>query len=229
MPGGRAAVNPTGNPGMATGGTGDVLAGVVGALVRPRSAGARRPRVSSSTGGPATSPPGPAGRTASWPATSPRPFPRPSRAWAGPREARHRRADDETEKDTLAVAEELAAGFRGGEVVLLSGELGAGKTVFVRGLARGLGADPDEVSSPTFVLLTSYPGRLTLHHADLYRLSGDGDDDGAGARRASRVRTACWRSSGRSGCGSRAGRARSGSTSPTPARAAGRSGSRRTA
>jgi tRNA threonylcarbamoyladenosine biosynthesis protein TsaE len=61
-------------------------------------------------------------------------------------------------------------------VVLLSGELGAGKTAFVRGLARALGADPDEVSSPTFVLLTSYPGRLTLHHADLYRLRGDGDE-----------------------------------------------------
>jgi len=66
--------------------------------------------------------------------------------------------------------------FQGGEVVLLTGELGAGKTAFVRGLARGMGADPDEVASPTFVLLTSYPGRLTLHHADLYRLRGDGDE-----------------------------------------------------
>jgi len=65
-------------------------------------------------------------------------------------------------------------------VVLLSGELGAGKTAFVRGLARGVGADPDEVSSPTFVLLTSYPGRLTLHHADLYRLRGDGDESEVG-------------------------------------------------
>lgn len=80
------------------------------------------------------------------------------------------------EEETLALAEELAAGFHGGEVVLLTGELGAGKTAFVRGLARGLGADPDEVSSPTFVLLSSYPGRLTLHHADLYRLAGDGDE-----------------------------------------------------
>ena len=76
----------------------------------------------------------------------------------------------------MSLAESLAASFRGGEVVLLSGELGAGKTAFVRGLARGLGADPDEVASPTFVLLTSYPGRLTLHHADLYRLKGDGDE-----------------------------------------------------
>ena len=60
--------------------------------------------------------------------------------------------------------------------MLLRGELGSGKTTFVRGLARGLGADPAEVASPTFVLLTSYPGRLTLHHADLYRLKGDGDE-----------------------------------------------------
>jgi tRNA threonylcarbamoyladenosine biosynthesis protein TsaE len=74
------------------------------------------------------------------------------------------------------VAEALAAGFRGGEVVLLCGELGAGKTAFVRGLASGLGADPDEVASPTFVLLTAYAGRLTLHHADLYRLAGNGDE-----------------------------------------------------
>lgn len=79
-------------------------------------------------------------------------------------------------RETEDVARALAAGFAGGEVVLLYGELGAGKTTFVRGLARGVGADPDEVASPTFVLLTSYPGRLTLHHADLYRLRGDGDE-----------------------------------------------------
>ncbi len=81
-----------------------------------------------------------------------------------------------SEGETEAVAEELARGFEGGEVVLLSGELGAGKTAFVRGLARGLAADPEQVASPTFVLLTSYPGRLTLHHADLYRLCGTGDE-----------------------------------------------------
>lgn len=80
------------------------------------------------------------------------------------------------EAETLALAAALARSFRGGEVLLLSGELGSGKTAFVRGLAGGLGVEPDEVSSPTFVLLTSHPGRLTLHHADLYRLRGDGDD-----------------------------------------------------
>jgi tRNA threonylcarbamoyladenosine biosynthesis protein TsaE len=81
-----------------------------------------------------------------------------------------------SESETQAVAAELATGFAGGEVVLLHGELGAGKTAFVKGLARGLGIDPTSVASPTFVLLTSYPGRLTLHHADLYRLSGGGDE-----------------------------------------------------
>jgi tRNA threonylcarbamoyladenosine biosynthesis protein TsaE len=74
------------------------------------------------------------------------------------------------------VAAGLAQRFRGGEVVLLAGELGAGKTAFVRGLVRGLGGSPDDVASPTFVLLTSYPARLTVHHADLYRLRGDGDE-----------------------------------------------------
>lgn len=80
------------------------------------------------------------------------------------------------EAETIALAAALAGGFGGGEVVLLTGELGTGKTVFVRGLARGLGADPEEVTSPTFVLLTAYRGRLTLHHADLFRLRGDGDE-----------------------------------------------------
>jgi len=78
--------------------------------------------------------------------------------------------------ETEELAAEMGARFRGGEVVLLVGELGAGKTAFVRGLARGLGSDPQEVASPTFVLLTAYPGPITLHHADLYRLAGNGDE-----------------------------------------------------
>ena len=76
-----------------------------------------------------------------------------------------------SQAETEDLAAEIGARFTGGEVVLLSGELGAGKTAFVRGLARGVGADPEDVSSPTFVLLTSYAGRLRLHHADLYRLA----------------------------------------------------------
>jgi len=83
-----------------------------------------------------------------------------------------------SEEDTQAVARELAATLRAGDVVLLSGNLGAGKTAFVRGLAAGLGIDPDEVSSPTFTLVHEYRGgRLTLYHADLYRLDRAATDD----------------------------------------------------
>ena len=76
-----------------------------------------------------------------------------------------------SEEETGAVGRELAATLHAGDVVLLSGELGAGKTAFVRGLASGLGVAPEDVSSPTFTLIQEYRGgRLTLFHVDLYRL-----------------------------------------------------------
>ena len=79
------------------------------------------------------------------------------------------------QEDTEQLAQALAGELRAGDVVLLSGPLGAGKTAFVRGLARGLGVDPDEVSSPTFTLIHEYRGgRLRLFHADLYRLGRAG-------------------------------------------------------
>jgi len=76
------------------------------------------------------------------------------------------------EGETRALAARLGAGFVGGEIVGLRGDLGAGKTVFVQGLARGLGSD-DPVTSPTFVIVHQYHGRLTLFHVDLYRLEGE--------------------------------------------------------
>ena len=76
-----------------------------------------------------------------------------------------------SDEDTHAVAYHLAVQLVPGDVVLLSGNLGAGKTTFVRGLAAGLGINPDQVTSPTFTLVHEYRGgRLTLYHADLYRL-----------------------------------------------------------
>ena len=76
------------------------------------------------------------------------------------------------------MARDLASRFKPGDVVLLSGNLGAGKTAFVRGLAIGLGIDPREVSSPTFTLIHEYRGgRLVLYHADLYRLGSTASED----------------------------------------------------
>ena len=83
-----------------------------------------------------------------------------------------------SEDATQQVARQLAALLRPGDVLLLSGDLGAGKTTFVRGLAEGLGIDPGDVSSPTFTLVHEYRGgRLTLYHADLYRLQQAATDD----------------------------------------------------
>lgn len=83
-----------------------------------------------------------------------------------------------SEAETAAVARELAATLERGSVLLLSGNLGAGKTAFVRGLAEGLGIDPDDVSSPTFTLIHEYRGgRLRLYHADLYRLDRAATED----------------------------------------------------
>jgi tRNA threonylcarbamoyladenosine biosynthesis protein TsaE len=82
------------------------------------------------------------------------------------------------EAATGEVGEALARTLRAGDVVLLYGDLGAGKTAFVRGLARGVGANPDDVSSPTFTIVQEYAGpSATLYHVDLYRLEPAEIDD----------------------------------------------------
>jgi len=82
-----------------------------------------------------------------------------------------------TEEETSAAGERLALGLGAGDVVLLFGDLGAGKTAFVRGMARGIGASVEDVSSPTFTLVQEYQGRVTLYHVDLYRLEPAEIDD----------------------------------------------------
>ena len=74
-------------------------------------------------------------------------------------------------EDTERLGRIVGACLEGGEVIALYGDLGTGKTTLVRGLAAGIGAPPRAVSSPTFVLVHEYHGRLRLAHADLYRIS----------------------------------------------------------
>ncbi len=80
---------------------------------------------------------------------------------------------------TEAAGEAWGRLLEAGDVLLLTGELGTGKTTLVRGLARGLGVEHG-VKSPTFAILLTYPGRLTLHHLDLYRVGDPRDLDELG-------------------------------------------------
>ncbi|MDD4909478.1 MAG: tRNA (adenosine(37)-N6)-threonylcarbamoyltransferase complex ATPase subunit type 1 TsaE [Candidatus Omnitrophica bacterium] len=75
-----------------------------------------------------------------------------------------------SEKETFDLGRKLAARLKKGDIVALEGELGAGKTIFVKGVAAGLGFDRDKVVSSSFVLIREYKAKLPLHHFDLYRL-----------------------------------------------------------
>jgi tRNA threonylcarbamoyladenosine biosynthesis protein TsaE len=77
--------------------------------------------------------------------------------------------------DTFRLGEEIGRSLRGGELILLSGGLGAGKTVVTKGILSGLGYDPDEVTSPSFTLVNLYNARLDVYHIDLWRLDESTD------------------------------------------------------
>jgi len=83
------------------------------------------------------------------------------------------------EVETFDLGERLGRELRGGEIILLNGPLGAGKTMLVKGIASALGIDREDVTSPSFTLVNPHPGRLLLYHIDLYRL-----DEGASAAHA---------------------------------------------
>lgn len=75
------------------------------------------------------------------------------------------------ESETFALGQRLGADLRGGEILLLDGPLGAGKTMLVKGIAAALGIDREEVTSPSFTLVNPHAGSLLLYHIDLYRLN----------------------------------------------------------
>ena len=86
-----------------------------------------------------------------------------------------------SQEETAALGRQLADSLAAGSILLLVGDLGAGKTALVRGLAEGLGVPPDEVSSPTFTLMQEYRGgRVPLIHVDLYRLNDAREIDDLG-------------------------------------------------
>ena len=72
--------------------------------------------------------------------------------------------------ETLKLGKKISSRLKAGSIVCLFGDLGSGKTTLVKGIAQGLGIDPDSVNSPTFVLLNVREGKLPLYHFDLYRL-----------------------------------------------------------
>ncbi len=77
----------------------------------------------------------------------------------------------ESPEETFNLGAQIGGHLAGGEILLLDGALGAGKTVLAKGIASALGVDSDEVTSPSFTLVNIYHGRLTLYHIDLYRLN----------------------------------------------------------
>jgi len=77
------------------------------------------------------------------------------------------------EADTLEIARALGAALVPGDVVALTGDLGAGKTVFCKGVGEALGIPPDRIVSPSFTIVTEHPGAVPFHHVDVYRLSSE--------------------------------------------------------
>ncbi len=83
------------------------------------------------------------------------------------------------ERETFDLGLRIGAQLSGGEILLLSGPLGAGKTILVKGIAQALGIEKEDVTSPSFTLVNPHRGKLLLYHIDLYRL-----DEGASAAHA---------------------------------------------
>lgn len=83
-------------------------------------------------------------------------------------------------EETKRLGEVIGSQMRGGELIALKGDLGSGKTIFIKGLALGLEIKEKDVSSPTFVFIHKYKGLLTLYHVDLYRIERASDIEDIG-------------------------------------------------
>ena len=95
---------------------------------------------------------------------------------------RHLRFTSNSPAETLAIAGALGASIRPGDVVALYGDLGAGKTLFCKGVGKALGIPPDRILSPTFTIVTEHAGPVPLTHIDVYRLAGSREADEIGMR-----------------------------------------------
>jgi tRNA threonylcarbamoyladenosine biosynthesis protein TsaE len=85
-------------------------------------------------------------------------------------------------KETFQIAKRLSLKFKGGELIILEGELGMGKTIFTKGIAAGLGIDPNDITSPSFLIINEHQGSLKLYHIDLYRLKDAQEIEDLGIR-----------------------------------------------
>jgi tRNA threonylcarbamoyladenosine biosynthesis protein TsaE len=95
---------------------------------------------------------------------------------------KHLRFTSNSPEDTLEIARELGAALRPGDVVALYGDLGAGKTLFCKGVGEALGIPPGRIVSPTFTIVTEHAGPVPLTHIDVFRLSGAREADEIGMR-----------------------------------------------
>lgn len=85
-------------------------------------------------------------------------------------------------EETFQFGKSLGSKLKGGELIVLEGELGMGKTVLAKGIASGLSIDPDEVCSPSFLIVNQHEGRLKLFHIDLYRIKNEEEIEEIGIR-----------------------------------------------